>query len=317
MVKSPERAIRFRRLILVPFLLTILILLAVRGASANVNVQYPSSVGIGKPFVIRLTSSVPLTKAEAVWQGRTTSLAVTVWNKHYIALGLLGAQVGKVKTGDHRLTLRLYNDSLTSEHSLPIKITPVQYKEDRLTLPEKMVNPPSSELKRIEEERKLVGAALATMSTDRFWALPIVRPVQGIVTSPYGRRRILNGKAGSHHGGVDFRAATDTPVKAALPGRVVLAGDHYFAGKSVYVDSGGGVISMYFHLNSISVKQGDTVKSGQIVGKSGSTGRSTGPHLHFGLSLSGQAVDSEPLFSSTSANLLDKSSFIKLALKWQ
>jgi len=106
-------------------------------------------------------------------------------------------------------------------------------------------------------------------------------------------------------------------VKAALPGRVVLAGDHYFAGKSVYVDSGGGVISMYFHLNSISVKQGDTVKSGQIVGKSGSTGRSTGPHLHFGLSLSGQAVDSEPLFSSTSANLLDKSSFIKLALKWQ
>ena len=74
---------------------------------------------------------------------------------------------------------------------------------------------------------------------------------------------------------------------------------------------------MYFHLNSIGVEQGDRVKAGQIVGKSGSTGRSTGPHLHFGLSLSGQAVDSEPLFSSTSANLLDKSSFIKLTPNWR
>ncbi|MDI9370811.1 MAG: M23 family metallopeptidase [Synergistota bacterium] len=298
-------------------LAALMVLLAAGAGCASVNVQYPSSVGIGKPLVIRATSSVPLTGVEAIWQGRTTQLAITVWNEHYVALGLMGTQVGKVKPGDHRLKLRLVDGDRTSEHSLTIKITPVQYKEDRLTLPEKMVSPPQSELKRIEAERKLVGAALATMTGDRLWALPILRPVQGIVTSPYGRRRIINGKAGSPHGGVDFRAASGTPVKAALPGRVVLTGDHYFAGKSVYVDSGGGVISMYFHLSSIDVAQGDMVKAGQVVAKSGSTGRSTGPHLHFGLSLSGQAVDSEPLFDSTSANLLANSAFVKLTPAWR
>ena len=104
---------------------------------------------------------------------------------------------------------------------------------------------------------------------------------------------------------MDFRAAAGNPVRAALPGRVVLAGDHYFAGKSVYVDSGGGVISHYFHLDSIGVREGERVKRGAVIGKSGMTGRSTGPHLHFGLSLSGQLVNPEPLFDGTISAMLE------------
>ncbi len=286
-------------------------------ASAEVNVQCPSSVGLGKPFMVRVTSSVPLTGVEAVWQGRIVQLGVSVWNERYISLALLGTQVGKVKTGDHPITLRLLSGERSSEHPFSIKVTPVQYKEDRLTLPESMVTPPASELKRIEAERKLTGAALATMTAERRWGLPIVRPVSGIVTSPYGRRRILNGKPRSPHAGVDFRAAVGTPVLATLPGKVVLTGDHYYAGKSIYVDSGGGVISHYFHMHTIDVKKGDSVKPGQVIGKSGVTGRATGPHLHFGLALAGQMVDPEPLFSATSSGMLEKAALRKLTPRWK
>src|SRR5690606_14826905 len=94
-------------------------------ASAEVTVQYPSSVGVGKPFLVRVTSSVPLTGVEVVWQGRTVQLGVSVWNERYISLALLGTQVGKVKTGDHRLTLRLLSGGKRSEHPFSIKVTPV------------------------------------------------------------------------------------------------------------------------------------------------------------------------------------------------
>ncbi len=293
------------------------LLLFATAAAAEVNVQFPASTGIGKPFVLRVTSSIPLTGVEVVWQGRTTPLAITTWNERYIALGLLGTQVGKAKTGGQTLILRLFSGNRKSEHRLPVKVTPVKYREDHLTLPESMVTPPASELERIAAERQRTAKALATMTTERRWGLPIVRPVSGIVTSPYGRRRILNGKPRAHHAGVDFRAATGTPVSAALPGTVVLTGDHYYAGKSVYVDSGGGAISHYFHLQSIDVKEGDTVKAGQIIAKTGSTGRSTGPHLHFGLSLSGQMVDTEPLFTATIAQMLEKAAFSKIVPAWK
>ena len=275
-------------------------------ALARANVQYPSSVGSGSPFVIRVTSSAPLTGVSVQWQGRNIPLDVALWNNHYIALGLFGTQTGKVKPGLHTMKVTVNSNGTRRRISLPIRVTPVKYREDHLTLPESMVTPPANVLARIAKERKAVGKALSTATLTREWGLPLVRPVDGIVTSPYGRRRILNKKPRTPHGGMDFRAAQGTPVRAALPGRVVLAGDHYFAGKSVYVDSGGGVISHYFHLDSIGVKEGERINRGAVIGKSGMTGRSTGPHLHFGLSLSGQLVNPEPLFDGTISGMLEK-----------
>lgn len=275
-------------------------------ALARANVQYPSSVGSGSPFVIRVTSSAPLTGVSVQWQGRNIPLDVALWNNHYIALGLFGTQTGKVKPGLHTMKVTVNSNGTRRRISLSIRVTPVKYREDHLTLPESMVTPPANVLARIAKERKAVGKALSTATLTREWGLPLVRPVDGIVTSPYGRRRILNKKPRTPHGGMDFRAARGAPVKAALPGRVVLAGDHYFAGKSVYVDSGGGVISHYFHLDSIGVKEGERINRGAVIGKSGMTGRSTGPHLHFGLSLSGQLVNPEPLFDGTISGMLEK-----------
>ncbi len=283
-------------------------------AFAEVNVQYPPSVGLGNPFAVRITSTEPITGVSAKWQGWNVPLDITVWNNRYIALGLFGAQTGKVKTGTHPLKLTLQSNGKKRELTLSIKITPVKYKEDHLTLPESMVTPPANVLERIAAERKAVGKALATMSLARNWGLPLIRPVEGIVTSPYGRQRILNKKPRAPHGGVDFRAATGTPIKAALPGTVILTGDHYYAGKSVYIDSGGGVITLYFHLSSIDVKEGDQVKKGAVIAKSGQSGRVTGPHLHFGLCLSGQHVNPEPIFTGTMADLLEKTALVKVYL---
>jgi murein DD-endopeptidase MepM/ murein hydrolase activator NlpD len=178
-----------------------------------------------------------------------------------------------------------------------IAVQAKHYPETKLSLPEKMVTPPQEVLERIAREREQVLKARNTATAQRYWTLPLQRPVPGVVTSPYGGRRILNGKPRAPHGGIDFRAASGTPVKAAVQGVVILTGEHYYAGKSVYIDSGNGMISIYMHLSEIAVKEGDLVRRGQVLGKSGMTGRATGPHLHFGLSLGGQLVDPQPLFN--------------------
>ncbi len=282
---------------------------------AYANIQYPASVRESL-FVLRVTSAAPVEKISAVWQGRMDTADISIWNeKEGISLGLFGTQVGKVKPGVSRMRIVMETPGGEKKQAdISIRVRAIKYREDHLTLPEKMVTPPKSVLNRIAAERKETGRALSVLTVSRNWGLPLVRPVGGIVTSPYGRRRILNKKPRNHHGGVDFRAAVGTPVKAALPGRVVLTGDHYYAGKSVYVDSGGGVISHYFHLDSIAVSEGDVISPGKTIGKSGNTGRSTGPHLHFGLSIAGQMVDSEPLFETTLAGLLKDTSLKRVEL---
>lgn len=284
-------------------------------AAAFVNLQYPSSAGIGKPFAVRLTTPEVLEEASVEWQGRTVPLAISQWSGKHIALGLFGSSVAKTKPGVHTMILHLKTPAGRTRRSVYIRLRALKYKEDHLTLPEKMVTPPADVLAKIAEDRMATSKALSTQTLSREWGLPLLRPVNGIVTSPYGRRRILNGKPRNPHGGIDYRAAVGTPIKAALPGRVILTGDHYYAGKSVYVDSGGGVISHYFHLSSISVKEGERISAGQKIGESGMTGRATGPHLHFGLSLSGQMVDPEPLYSLTIAELLDQGVFLRIETK--
>ena len=96
---------------------------------------------------------------------------------------------------------------------------------------------------------------------------------------------------------MDLRGKTGTPIKACADGVIRIASDHFFSGNSIYIDHGQGVVSMYFHLSKMLVRDGESVKKGQVIGHVGATGRVTGPHLHFGLNVSGVAVDPMPLFS--------------------
>jgi murein DD-endopeptidase MepM/ murein hydrolase activator NlpD len=268
-------------------------------AVAPIGVECPETVRIGEPFRLRVRlSEVPAAKTlRVVWLGVSLDVELRCRGGDCEGEILLGTEVGKVKPGPQTLRLIAEVEGKIVALQRKIAVQAKHYPETKLSLPEKMVTPPQEVLERIAREREQVLKARNTATAQRYWTLPLQRPVPGVVTSPYGGRRILNGKPRAPHGGIDFRAASGTPVKAAVQGVVILTGEHYYAGKSVYIDSGNGMISIYMHLSEIAVKEGDLVRRGQVLGKSGMTGRATGPHLHFGLSLGGQLVDPQPLFN--------------------
>jgi murein DD-endopeptidase MepM/ murein hydrolase activator NlpD len=160
---------------------------------------------------------------------------------------------------------------------------------------DKYVSPDEKALARIARDRKESAAAFA-LRTVRADGPPFSPPLAELPEGGrFGARRIFNGQPRSPHGGTDYRAKTGTPVFAPADGVVALSADHYFAGQSVYIDHGGGLLTMSFHLSERLVKKGEKVKRGQPIGKVGATGRVTGPHLHFAVRLRGARVDPAPL----------------------
>ena len=121
--------------------------------------------------------------------------------------------------------------------------------------------------------------------------LPFLQPVEGPLSSSFGRRRVLNGEPRSPHSGLDIAADTGTPIVSPAPGTVTLTGDFYFNGNTVFVDHGSGLISMMCHLSRIDVIEGARIDRGDILGQVGATGRVTGPHLHWSVSMNGNRVD--------------------------
>jgi murein DD-endopeptidase MepM/ murein hydrolase activator NlpD len=163
--------------------------------------------------------------------------------------------------------------------------------EERLTLPPAKVTPTDpAVLKRIEKERTLLAELFSRQQTPPLWE-SFVQPVADPVGSPFGLRRILNGQLKSPHAGVDFRSAAGTPVRAAARGRVAFAGDLFYTGQTVILDHGDGLFSLYAHLQSMDCRPGEQLDAGSVLGLVGSTGRSTGPHLHWGVKLRGDRVD--------------------------
>ncbi len=145
------------------------------------------------------------------------------------------------------------------------------------------VEPNPEQLARAEAERQRLRAIFATLTPERLWDGRFHYPLTGVTTGGnFGKRRILNGKPGSPHSGVDFPAPSGTPVYAPQRGRVVLAEPLYFSGNTVILDHGLGLYTLYAHFESISVQPGDLVDTGALLGKVGATGRVTGPHLHWG-----------------------------------
>ncbi|MGA7750261.1 MAG: peptidoglycan DD-metalloendopeptidase family protein [Gallionella sp.] len=123
--------------------------------------------------------------------------------------------------------------------------------------------------------------------------LGFILPVKGRLASRFGLRRFFNGEPRAPHAGRDVAVARGTPVKASAHGQVLAVDDYFFNGRTIFVDHGNGLITMYCHLERIDVKTGDTVRKGQRIGLSGETGRATGPHLHWSVVLNGAMVDPE------------------------
>jgi murein DD-endopeptidase MepM/ murein hydrolase activator NlpD len=125
----------------------------------------------------------------------------------------------------------------------------------------------------------------------RLWAGRFVRPVADPANSAFGSRSILNGQARSPHGGTDFLSEAGTPVHAPNSGRVVLVDDLYYTGNTVVIDHGQGLVSLFAHLSAVNVRASQDVKTGDLIGLVGATGRVTGPHLHWTVRLGNARVD--------------------------
>ncbi len=269
-----------------------------------ITVAHPEQVGMGQPFLVRLTSSQAFETLSIHWMGRKMVPSVSQWNNLYVAIALLGTDVLTIKPGRQPLEVRaLAGGKQTVRHGA-VQIVSRTYPRQELALPPQMVTPPAAELKRITAERVRTQKAKDTWSDQRLWHLPFHRPVKGRITSVYGLKRVLNGTPKNPHRGIDFKASEGTAIEAVADGRVILAESHYYAGSSVYIDHGNGVISLYFHLSKFEVVAGDRVKRGQVIGRAGSTGRSTAPHLHLSVCVQGQLVDPLPLLKETTDDLV-------------
>jgi murein DD-endopeptidase MepM/ murein hydrolase activator NlpD len=166
------------------------------------------------------------------------------------------------------------------------------YSEQRITLKnQQQVNPNAKNLARIERELTEQTRAYQQFSARQPSNLLFDRPVNGPLSSPFGLRRFFNGEERNPHSGLDFAASRGTPIKAPAAGKVILIGDYFFNGQTVFVDHGQGLISMFCHLSAIDVKLGDELLRGGVLGKVGATGRATGPHLHWNVSLNDARVD--------------------------
>lgn len=179
-----------------------------------------------------------------------------------------------------------------SRQKVSFDVADRHYREQHITLKNRrQVNPNPEDLRRIRRELDEQLAAYARFSSNQPSNLYFDKPVDGPLSSPFGLRRFFNGEERNPHSGLDFAVPQGTPVKAPADGEVVLVGDYFFNGKTVFLDHGQGLISMFCHLSAIDVAVGDQVSRGEVVGKVGATGRATGPHLHWNVSLNGVRVD--------------------------
>ena len=191
------------------------------------------------------------------------------------------------------LTLKPGNERISSGgRSLPFIVGYKQYPEQRITLKNKsQVNPEPAQLKRIEAELAVQIKAYRSFSPNLPSNLVLDKPVNGPLSSKFGVRRFFNGEERNPHSGLDFAVPAGTPIKTPANGKVILVGNYFFNGNTVFVDHGQGFISMFCHMSKIDVTVGQQLARGAVVGKVGSTGRATGPHMHWNVSLNDARVD--------------------------
>ena len=167
-----------------------------------------------------------------------------------------------------------------------------QYDTQRITLKDqRKVEPNVEDLARIQKETAEISQVLSHWTEQADIPTDFTLPVEGQPSTSFGSRRIFNGQPRKPHGGMDISAPEGAPIHAPAPGKVIGTGDYFFNGKTVFVDHGQGLITLYCHLSQIDVVSGQALALGDLIGTVGMTGRATGPHLHWGVKLNHTDVD--------------------------
>ncbi len=201
---------------------------------------------------------------------------------------IVGLALG-VHPGTHYLEAKtLANKPLR----LAFEVRDKTYETQHITITDKRkVNPEKRDLERIKREQKQIAADLGHWSDVTPVTLDFLKPVDGPLSSPFGLRRYFNDQPRKPHSGLDIAAGEGAPIRAPAPGTVIDTGEFFFNGNTVFIDHGQGLITMYCHMSRIDVKPGQRVAADEVIGAVGKTGRVTGPHLHWGVSLNNARVD--------------------------
>jgi hypothetical protein len=244
----------------------------------------PDSVRNGDLFIVSTGQKGPV---EAEFMGkRYPVIEEEEGERGFFLFGVdLDAEAGR-----YPLTVHFSHPQMESV-TVEVEVQERSFPVEELTLPRDMVTPPEDVLERIAWERKAAAEVYRTSVLKAAWSPPFVVPTDGTPSGNFGKRRILNGQPKSPHSGVDYKAPRGTEVKAVAKGEVRMAEELYYSGKTILIDHGAGLVSQYFHLDSLQVQKGEMVERGETVGRVGATGRVTGPHLHFGIRLYGMRSD--------------------------
>ena len=184
-----------------------------------------------------------------------------------------GKQLVRIRRGEMQASYRSF------------QVSPKKYAVQRLKVPPGQVNLSKADAERVARERVRIDAALDTWTDSELSSLRLQQPVEGPRSSSFGLRREFNNEPRNPHSGMDIAADSGTAIHAPAAGTVIDTGEYFFNGRTVFIDHGAGLITMYCHLSEIGVQPGQRVTTGDVLGKVGATGRVTGPHLHWGVSL--------------------------------
>jgi hypothetical protein len=260
------------------------------GHGVELRVSAPESTQ-GSLLLAEVRSTTSLAQVKGEWDLRE----VTFWQEAPHASvwrALVGVDLEKA-AGDYALKITAQRaDGTPVDCTMNVAVKEGHFPTENLHVEKQFVEPDPEQIKRAEEEGQRLHKIFDSLTPERLWRGRFRVPLDGVTTGGnFGRRRVLNGEPRSPHTGVDFPAPTGTLVHAAQRGRVVLADSLFFSGNTVIVDHGLGVYTFYGHLSAFSVKLGDVVDSGAVLGKVGATGRVTGPHLHWGLTVNKARVN--------------------------
>lgn len=247
--------------------------------------ELPAPLAVpGGIAIVKISPTENSTKPQA-WFNKKPVMLIQHNEVWYAIIGLplttaIGQQQLTIKTGK-------------TQRNIPFTVTDKEYEAQYLTIKNKRkVNPKSRDLKRINAESVRMRKAFNNFDESvPLNKLQFSLPVEGIITSHFGLRRFFNKQARKPHSGLDIAADTGTEIHAPLAGRIIETGDFFFNGNTIMIDHGQGLISMYCHLDKTRIKKNQTVQEGDVIGTVGMTGRVTGPHLHWSISLNNARID--------------------------
>jgi len=250
---------------------------------SHASLPQASSVPGGVALVALGKISAKSDKPQA-WLGEQAVLVTADKNKWVAVVGL----PLDMQPGSHQLKVQI-GDELKAQN---FEVKPKHYPEQHITIQDKgkVELSPENEARAVREIATIKQIKLHwrdAQGTD----LNFMIPAKGRLSGNFGLRRVFNGEPRSPHAGLDVAVARGTPIKASAQGKVLAVDDYFFNGKTIFVDHGNGLITMYCHLDQFDVQAGDAVSKGQQLGLSGQTGRASGPHLHWSVVLNGAMVD--------------------------